>query len=280
MGEVYRARHAERDQVAAVKLLAAHRQTQPNELRRFLREAEVVSQLRSPHVVEVYDAHDGAEGLPYIAMELLVGHDLSWHLRKQRTLSPSATVELVSHVAAALEHARERTIVHRDLKPQNLFHARVGGDLRLWKVLDFGISSLGGVAGSLTGGRPIGTPGYMAPEQARGGHLDHRADVFALTVIAYRALTGRPAFTGEDFPRVLFNVAYAQPLRPGELVSLPEDVDLVLAIGLAKDAADRFESALALADALLAATRGELTGRLRARAAALLARAPWGQPIR
>jgi serine/threonine-protein kinase len=120
----------------------------------------------------------------------------------------------------------------------------------------------------------------MAPEQARGGDLDHRADVFALAVIAYRSLTGRPAFTGEDYPKVMFNVVYTQPLRAGEHAGLPGDVDLVLAIGSAKDAAARFETAAALAEALAAAASGELSPALRERAQAILAVAPWGQRIR
>jgi serine/threonine-protein kinase len=278
MGEVYRARHRERDLDAAVKLLFAQTEDEPQNLRRFLREADIMARLESPHLVRIYDSHDGSKSLPYIAMELLEGHDLAWYLRKHRTLAKAATLELVTHAAAALEQARLHDIVHRDLKPQNLFYAR-GGDQRwIWKVLDFGVSTIG-PAGSMTGGRAVGTAGYMSPEQVAGQAVDHRADVFALAVIAYRALTGHPAFTGDDYAGLMFKVFHVQPVRPGELVPLPPDVEAVLALGLAKQARDRFASALELAEAFALALRGQLGGELRGRAAALLEAAPWGNRV-
>jgi serine/threonine-protein kinase len=116
----------------------------------------------------------------------------------------------------------------------------------------------------------------MAPEQANGAAVTHRTDLFALGVIAYRALTGRPAFEGEATAEILYKVVHAMPARPGEVVPLPPEVDLVLAIAMAKDAGDRFDSAAELAQALDAAARGRLGAPLRARAERLLARLPWG----
>ena len=104
----------------------------------------------------------------------------------------------------------------------------------VWKVLDFGVSKLER-SGTLTHGNVVGTPGYMAPEQARGGDVGPTADVFALAVIAYRALTGRPAFSGRELPRILFDVCYVQPMQPSKLVPLPDDVERVLLLGMAKD---------------------------------------------
>jgi serine/threonine-protein kinase len=167
--------------------------------------------------------------------------------------------------------------VHRDIKPQNLFAVDGADGKRLWKVLDFGVSKLA-ASGTLTQGHIIGTPGYMAPEQARGGEVGPKADVFSLTVIAYRALTGRPAFSGRDMPRVLFDVCYVQPMRPSKLVPLPDDVERVLALGMAKDAEAR-PGALELATALRAAFDERLDEALRRRADAILQREPWGKKL-
>lgn len=277
MGEVYEGRHEAKDVQAAVKLLHPEVQAEPEQLRRFLREAEVMSQLDSPHVVKVHDVGMGAGGsAPYIAMELLRGHDLAWHLRKRRRFPPKRVLELVDQVATALTRARAHEIVHRDLKPQNLFLSEEGGDRKIWKVLDFGVSKLGTKAGTLTRGHVIGTPGYMAPEQARGVAVDHRADVFSLGAIAYRALTGRPAFAGDEYPKIMFDLVYVQPTRPGELAPLPVDCDLALALALAKRPEDRLGAAEELAAALAAAFEERLAPELRDRANAILERHPWG----
>ena len=181
-------------------------------------------------------------------------------------------MSLVDQVADALTEAAAAEIVHRDLKPQNLF--AVDGEVTVWKVLDFGVSKLES-SGTLTHGHVVGTPGYMAPEQARGGDVGHVADVFSLAVIAYRALTGRPAFSGRELPRVLFDVCYVQPMQPTKLVPLPADVERVLALGMAKDPKERLATAAELAAALKAAFADELDGAFRRRADALLAKAPW-----
>ncbi|HEY5242344.1 MAG TPA: serine/threonine-protein kinase PknK, partial [Polyangiaceae bacterium] len=144
------------------------------------------------------------------------------------------------------------------------------------KVLDFGVSKLASDPGTLTQGAPIGTPAYMAPEQARGERVDARADVFSLACIAYRALTGRPAFAGSELPQILFDVCFAEPVRPGSLVALPDDVERVLALGLAKRSDDRLDSARGFAVALRSAFAGALSPPLRVRADALLASTPWG----
>ena len=277
MGEVYEARHAESGQSAAVKVLHVDRSEKPQEERRFLREALILSRLESAHIVRVHEVGWPGEGPPYIAMELLVGQDLGRILRQRRRLPATEVVELVRQVAEALEHARRADIVHRDLKPPNLFRvestaSRVGP---IWKVLDFGVSKLGIVAGTLTQANVIGTPGYMAPEQTRGAPVDHRADVFALAVIAYRALTGRPAFSGRELPKLLHDTVYVQPERPGELAMLDPDVDLALALGLAKEPSERPARAVDFAEALGHAVGGRLSEALRASGRAILRERPW-----
>jgi serine/threonine-protein kinase len=215
-------------------------------------------------------------------MELLLGQDLSAMLRQKERLDPAGVVEVVTQVARGLEVAHEAGVVHRDLKPHNIFCAEQGeGKRPVWKILDFGVSKLRDQGATLTNAAVIGTPGYMAPEQAEGRDVDHRADLFSLGAVAYRALTGRPPFGGGDLPRVLFEIAYKNPVRPSEITpSLPEDVDLVLAIALAKRPEDRFDSALDLAAALRAACAGALDPALRTRATTQLASMPWGGALR
>jgi serine/threonine-protein kinase len=282
MGDVYAAQRAEGDQRAAVKILHRSLAMEPAHVKRFLREAQIVERMRSAHVVRLlacgnFEAGiDGELAPPYIAMELLEGHDLAWHLRREGRMSVERALEMVDQVCDALAEAATADVVHRDLKPQNVFLAMRAGAPAVWKVLDFGVSKLASDPGTLTQGAPIGTPAYMAPEQARGERVDPRADVFSLACIAYRALTGRPAFAGSELPQILFDVCFAQPVRPGSLVTLPDDVERVLALGLAKRSDDRLDSARGFAAALRSAFAASLSPPLRARADALLASAPWG----
>jgi serine/threonine-protein kinase len=170
-------------------------------------------------------------------------------------------------------------VVHRDLKPQNLFRSEpvpANGEGPTWKILDFGVSRLVDADSSLTRGQAIGTPSYMSPEQARGLDVDQRADIFALGTLAYRALTGRPPFSGSEVPQILFSVVYAMPPRPSELVPVSGAVDEVLAIALAKRPVDRFARAGELVDAFERALGGSLSAELRDRARPLTAALPWG----
>jgi serine/threonine-protein kinase len=164
-------------------------------------------------------------------------------------------------------------VVHRDLKPRNLFLAKVGSQ-EIWKILDFGVARVTGEE-TLTQDQIVGTPNYMAPEQASGGVVTHRSDLFALGVVAYRTLTGRPAFEGESTAEILYKVVHTMPPRPSSVAPLPLDLDLVLAIALAKAPEDRFASAAELAHAVDAAARGLLDAALRARGQRVLAKLDW-----
>ena len=280
MGEVYAAKDSS-GQTAAVKLLQPSMLADQNLILRFLREGEAASKLRGPNVVSIFEVGKTDEGAPFIVMELLRGHDLAWHLQHRIHLSLDEVVGIVDQVAEGLEAARTAGIVHRDLKPQNLFLAQQPGAAPLWKILDFGVSRLIGSGGTLTQEGIVGTPGYMSPEQAAGREATHRSDVFSFGVVVYRALTGEPPFTGPDTPQILYQVVYRAPPRPGELVrALPPDVNLAIAIALAKDPEDRFPSALDFAAALRKASRGELEPSLRLHAQTLLAGLPWGRALR
>ena len=277
MGEVYASHRRGDGRPAAVKLLNAHALGEEALVKRFLREADITTQLHAPHIVEVLEAGVADDGAPYLAMEMLSGQDLAWHLRHRTRLPLAEVVGLVAQVARGLSAAHAAGVVHRDLKPANLFlHVPEPPAEPTWKILDFGVSKLRESQGTLTEGALVGTPGYMAPEQVRGEAADERADVFALGAVAYRALTGQPPFGLTDVQAV-FEVVYRQPTAPSALTrGSPEDVDRVMAIALEKSVEGRFADATEFADALRAASRGELSVALRARADALIRARPWG----
>jgi len=275
MGEVYDAAHVETGTPAAVKMLHSHVLGDADTVRRFLREARIAASLRVPNVVEVYEIGDVERSLPYIAMELLEGETLADRLRRDPRMPLHDVVELARQVGRALDAARAAGVVHRDLKPRNLFAARTA-EGETWKVLDFGVSKLVDYDATQHPGRILGTPGYMAPEQATGGVVSHKSDLFALAIVCYRALTGRPAFTGEGMVETVYQVVHCMPPRPSETARLHPDVDLVLAVGLAKEPAYRFDRGDDLANALATAGRGRLDAEIRLRAQRILAGHPWG----
>ena len=277
MGEVYRA-HDGLGRAVAVKVLSPGLVGDSRKMQRFLREAEAAAAVQSPHVPRVFGSGFTSDGeTPYLAMELLEGHDLGWHLRKTGRLSLELVVEMVEQVAKALADVREAGVVHRDLKPGNIF--LVDALPRRWKVLDFGLSKILWEASSLTKDHAVGTPSYMAPEQVKGRKVDHLADLYALTAIAYRAATGVPPFSGNEIAHVLYRVLNVQPPSPADLVSLPVDMELVLAIGLAKKPEERFRDVETLAVAMRAAFEGRLDDATRARGWQLVKRRPWGEKL-
>jgi serine/threonine-protein kinase len=271
MGEVYEAAHVESGEAAAVKLLRREILADPTQVARFVREVRASAALSSPHVVRVFDASSPEDTLPYLAMERLHGHTLGELLRREPRLAVDTTLELCKQAAIGIDAAAAAGIVHRDLKPQNLFRTSAG----TWKILDFGVATLGDDSGTLTQGEAVGTPYYMAPEQAQGRQVDTRADLYALAAIAYRCLTGRYPYTGTDTPALLYAVVHRTPARPCELVELASDVDRWFALALAKDPGDRFANGAALVVALAAALAGELDPKARKRGDALIRKHPW-----
>ncbi len=278
MGEVYEATHTKTGAAAAVKLLRRELLGARDYVERFLREVRTASSLESPHVVRVLDASTPEDPIPFFAMERLQGHSLGDLLRKRATLPRHRVVQLATQIASVLEMAAAANIVHRDIKPHNLY-LHDTGDVGMWKLLDFGVAHLGESTGTLTQGAVIGTPAYMAPEQARGQAVDSRADVYALAAVIYRAVTGQVPFVGRDTPALLYAVVHAMPIRPGALASISPPLEAVLAIGLAKSREQRFQSAGELAAAIDAADRGELSAELKSRARSILRALPWTEPL-
>jgi eukaryotic-like serine/threonine-protein kinase len=263
MGEVYEGTDTRNEQAVAVKMLAQTSLGNPDHVQRFLRELRTAVGIDSPNVVKVLDV--GEEPLPHLVMERLHGKDLSSILRDKRVLAPATVVELMQQVGAGITAAGAAGVIHRDLKPQNVFLAGT-----TWKILDFGVSRIADTGDTLTAGHLVGTPAYMAPEQARGARVDHRTDLYALAAIAYRCLTGHAPFASGDIGDVLYRVIHTTPRRPSLLARMPRDLDLALAIGLAKKPEDRFATATELAAAIADALDGRLDEALRARARALI----------
>jgi serine/threonine-protein kinase len=257
MGEVYEATDAAGEHVA-VKMLS---------------QASLGNAHHVQRVVRVLDV--GREPLPHLVMERLRGRDLSAILRgkTKSSMSHEQIIDMLRQAGTGITAAGAAGIIHRDLKPQNLFLAG-----KTWKVLDFGVSRVAEASDTLTAGQVVGTPAYMAPEQARGGAVDHRTDLYALAAIAYRALTGHTPFSGGEIVDLLYRVVHGAPRRPSTLAKLPADVDLVLALGLAKEPADRFATAAELVDAIAAALAGNLSPALRDRARALELDGAWAKP--
>ena len=274
MGEVYEATNVKDGSRAAVKMLLPEVLARADFVRRFLREVRIAASLDSPHVVTVLEVGDESAPLPYLAMERLEGDDLAHILRQKERLTMTEAVDAARQVGRGLRVANGGGIVHRDLKPQNLFLTKTG----TWKILDFGISKLGDQVSTLTEGAAVGTPQYMAPEQARNADVGPPADMYGLGAVVYRALTGCQPFKGADVGEVLIGVMTMMPIRPSALADLPREIDHVLAIALAKNPKDRFDSGEAFADALEAAAAGKLDPKLRRRATKLLDAMPWREP--
>jgi serine/threonine-protein kinase len=276
IGEVYEAVHATTGEPAAVKLLRREMLADATQIARFLREARAGGALASPFVVRVLEASPDDAPVPYLAMERLHGTTLAEILRRDARLAPAAVAAMLRDTGAGIDSAAAAGVVHRDLKPQNLMHtdaAASGGNI--WKLLDFGVATLAEDSGTLTQGGVVGTPAYMAPEQAQGQRTTARTDLYALAAVAYRCLTGRHPFVGSDTPTLLYAVVHRMPVRPGALADVDADVDALFAIALAKSPDDRFASGTALADAFADALAGKLDPALRKRGEALAKKHPW-----
>jgi serine/threonine protein kinase len=244
---VYKARQASLDRVVALKVLLAGALAGEQDLARFRSEAHTVAQLQHPNVIEVYDVGEH-NGVAYIAVEYAGGGDLhKWLAGKP--LPVASAMRLIYTLARAVGAAHQKRVVHRDLKPANILLTENG----VPKVADFGLAKQFDQSGQTTTGAILGTPYYMAPEQAAGlvKRIGPPADVYALGVMLYECLTGRVPFSGDTVLDTLDRVRFGQAIPVQDLrADTPQELAAIVRRCLNKIPEERYASADALADAL------------------------------
>ncbi len=258
MGAVYGAYHRKLGRKVALKFMLPEHLEKREYAARFLREAQAAAAIGSEHIINVNDVGETEDGCPFLVMEYLEGEDLNRILECEGVLEPTRAVDLVLQACRALAAAHERGIIHRDLKPENLFRTFRDDGSEWIKVLDFGIAkvhdSFGDASTRLTAtGTMLGTPMYMAPEQACGAkHIDERVDVYALGAILYELLTGQPPFLGETYNEIIVKIATREPLPPTALrAALDLHLEAVVLTAITKNPDERYGSVYELAQALL-----------------------------
>jgi serine/threonine protein kinase len=236
MGKVYLAEHIEIGKRVALKVLHPSYSRMPDLVERFRREARAASKIGHPNIVDVTDSGSTADGSVYFVMEYLEGVELGSVIEREGALDVARALRISGQICRALSAAHREGIIHRDLKPENIFLIVRGGETDVVKVLDFGIAKTTEAEAArerrLTSpGMAMGTPEYMAPEQAAGRPADARTDVYSLGAIMYEMVTGVPPYTGDNFMEILTKKATVDPPPPiGIRPDLPQPVsDLVLA---------------------------------------------------
>lgn len=247
MAKVYRATDQRLGRTVAIKVLSAHLATDTQFVARFEAEAKAAASLDHPNLVRVFDTGvDG--GRHYIAMEYVQGPTLAELMARDGALEPSIAVNVAARVCDALAAAHRLGLVHRDVKPANIMLE----DVRTVKVMDFGIAKT--ATGGLTqAGDVLGTAAYLSPEQARGGAVDLRSDIYSLGCVLYEMLTGRTPLSGETLLEVANRLATERPAPPSELnAAVGVELDQVVMRALEKDPDRRFDSASQMREALQA----------------------------
>jgi serine/threonine protein kinase len=264
MGVVYKARQKGLNRIVALKMILAGRHAGPAQLGRFKAEAEAVARLQHSNIVQIYDIGEHEE-LPYFSLEYVEGGSLDRQL-DGTPQPPVQAARLLETLAQAVEVAHQNGVIHRDLKPGNILLQLIdsavqrdssssasGLAMAVPKITDFGLAKLEGEAGKTQSGAVLGTPSYMAPEQADGktGEAGPLADVYGLGAILYVLLTGRPPFKGATVLDTLEQVRFQEPVAPSRLQpKVPRDLETVCLKCLHKDPARRYASAGALAEDL------------------------------
>ncbi len=248
MGVVFRAEDPQLKRPVALKAMLPALGSSDSARQRFLREAQAAAAIKHDHIVAIYQVGED-RGAPYLAMEFLEGEPLDVRLAREPCLPLAEVLRIGREVADGLQAAHERGLIHRDIKPANIW---LEGKRRRAKILDFGLARVLGDRTQLTqDGAIIGTPAYMAPEQASGQAVDPRCDLFSLGCVLYRMATGQLPFQGKDTLAVLSALALATPPAPCRVNgAVPRELsDLVMQL-LAKDPNDRPATAQVIAEAL------------------------------
>jgi serine/threonine-protein kinase len=248
MGAVYQAEHALIEKRLALKVLFPELTRRTDLVARFLQEAKAASRIGHENVVDISDFGQSPEGLVYVAMEYLDGHDLGYLLKAKGPQAWTRARPILMQIAKALRAAHEHGIIHRDLKPENVFLIQREGRPDFVKVLDFGIAksvNQDGDAPRLTqAGMIFGTPEYMSPEHAQGQTPDHRVDVYALGCLMYHLLTGDVPFRAENFMGILTKhmlEPVVPPRQRNPKMAIPADVEAVCLRALEKDRDKRWQ---------------------------------------
>lgn len=265
MGRVYEARHTRiSSKRYAIKVLHSEYARNPEIRQRFQHEAEAAAAIGHPGVVGTYDVGETPGERPYMVCEYLAGEDLNEYLTEHGALPPQTVVHIGRQLCSALAAAHARGVIHRDLKPHNVFvigeeqeraksfEVDAPEELPSVKVLDFGLSRFVERDNDLTKtGIILGTPGYMAPEQAGGLGTDHRTDIYGLGALLYASATGRAPFKEDSPQKTVISVLSRAPTRPRELVpSIPVDLEIVIQRAMAREPSERYQSALEVETAL------------------------------
>ncbi len=251
MGRVYEAVHVRLDRKLVVKVLLESHAFKPEVLERAAREAQAIARIQSEHVVQVVDVLRSPDGRPSVVVDFLEGEDLGARLDRERKLPVHEAVAIARQVCAGVAAAHAAGVVHRDLKPSNVFLVpRPEGVVA--KILDFGVAKIEGSQNLTETGALVGTPAYMAPEQAMGADkVDGRADVYAIAALLYHMLTGSPPYGEDDATATLMRLLSGDPPRARSIdKSVPEELEAVLEHAMARDPQQRTPTATQLSEEL------------------------------
>ncbi len=239
MGKVYRVYDPQLERVVALKVLLSEGDASLESTQRFLREAKATAQLDHPNIISLHDIGIHQER-HFFTMDLIEGKALK-DILKENSLSYSQLAEMMIKISEATEYAHQKGIIHRDLKPANIMVDMAGEP----KVMDFGLAKVVNANDDISRtGQQMGTPVYMSPEQADGGKIDFRTDVYALAATLYQGITGRAPFQGENYFNILFQVLQVDPILPRELnPDIPIELEAICLKGLEKNPEKRYAQA-------------------------------------